>query len=194
MPRCAASPGSGVATSVNSSYIGVRHTVGRWRGVRVMMQEAQFLLTLGAVIMGCGCLGMLIVRLCSPGLQGTGWLSGAFAGGSAGAALLMVPDAPLLSVFAADIALLSSFVLLHVAVLKALRNTEIRISHGFVLATIAGTRYCARPLSACKIRSAVSTCDAGGAGRSLPCCFPMRTRRQPSWLLNAFAKTCRRSI
>jgi diguanylate cyclase (GGDEF)-like protein len=98
-----------------------------------MMQEAQFLLTLGTVIMGCGCLGMLTVRLCSPGLQGTGWLSGAFAGGSAGAALLLVLHAPLLSIFAADMALLSSFVLLHVAVLKVVRSTDVRISHGFVL-------------------------------------------------------------
>lgn len=90
---------------------------------------------LGLVLLACGSLALLVVRLASPKLQATGWLSGAFAAGSVGAGLLLVTSHPLLSVLCADLALLLSFVLLHVAVLR-LTGAYVHRWHGFVLLAV----------------------------------------------------------
>lgn len=95
--------------------------------------EAQVILGLGVLILFGGCLSMLILRLCSPNLQGVGWLCAAYASGTAGAGLLLARGVPLFSVLLADLALLAAFVLLHVAVLKLAHSSKIHFWHGAVL-------------------------------------------------------------
>ena len=91
------------------------------------------ILLLGVVVLAGGSAALLVVRVTSPRLRGTGWLSSAFAAGSLGAGLLLVRGIPALNLFAADLALLLSFVLLHVAVLTLIENPSIQFWHGGVL-------------------------------------------------------------
>lgn len=97
------------------------------------MNVAFVVLSLGAVILACGSLALFVVRRTSPNLQGIGWLSGAFAAGAASAGLLFAGEEPVFSVLSADVALLVSFMLLHVAVLKLVKSTPIRFWHGGLL-------------------------------------------------------------
>jgi len=87
------------------------------KGKRIM--DASTILVLGAVILGLGSLGLLVVRLTNHRLDGLGWLGGAFATGGLGA-LLLITDAhtPILGVLAADLCVILSFLLLHLAVLE----------------------------------------------------------------------------
>jgi diguanylate cyclase (GGDEF)-like protein len=80
----------------------------------------KLILLLGALLLTCGSAGLLIVRLTNPRLQGLGWLGGAFAAGAVGALLLFfAPHMPVVvSILPADVVILSSFVLLQVAVLE----------------------------------------------------------------------------
>jgi len=81
--------------------------------------DASTILVLGAVILGLGSLGLLIVRLTNRRLSGLGWLGGAFATGGLGA-LLLITNAhnPILGILAADLCVILSFFLLHLAVLE----------------------------------------------------------------------------
>lgn len=97
------------------------------------MQIVFAVIIFGVVLMTCGSLGLLVVRLASPQLRGTGWLSLAFFNAAAGAALLLVRSSPLLRVSAADTCLLASFVLLHVAVLRVLERRSIPLLRGALL-------------------------------------------------------------
>jgi len=96
-----------------------------------------FILLLIAVVLGCSCVGPLLVRLNNPRLLGLGWLGGALAAGGSGSILLYagnrVPE--LLSVTLADELVLLSFVLLHCAVLEI---TEERIRPILGLLLMAG--------------------------------------------------------
>lgn len=92
--------------------------------------DARTILIMGTMILAGGSLSLLILRRFSPGLHGVGWLSTSFASGMLGASLLLVRNAPALSVFLADSALLSSFLLLHVAVLKLSRKKKVHYWHG----------------------------------------------------------------
>ena len=80
----------------------------------------QVILFLGAVVLACGSVGFLIVRLSNPLLRGLGWLGGSFASAAAGALLLGCSGhLPRLATIAiADVLVLGSFVLLYVAVLE----------------------------------------------------------------------------
>ena len=81
--------------------------------------DASTILVLGAVILGLGSLGLLIVRLTNRRLHGLGWLGGAFATGGLGALLLVVTaHSPILDILAADLCVVLSFFLLHMAVLE----------------------------------------------------------------------------
>jgi len=81
--------------------------------------DASTILVLGAVILGLGSLGLLVVRLTNSRLNGLGWLGGAFATGGLGA-LLLITNAhnPILGILAADLCVILSFLLLHLAVLE----------------------------------------------------------------------------
>ena len=83
--------------------------------------STEFLLITGAVLLACGCAGLLMVRLNNPRLLGVGWLGAALGAGGTGAFLLFASDrlAPLLSAVLADVLVLLALVLLHVAVMEA---------------------------------------------------------------------------
>lgn len=97
------------------------------------MDAAILILVIGATVMAFGSLALLFVRIASPKLRGMGWLSGAFASGAAGAGLLLLGGYPPVSIIAADAALLLTFVLLHVAVLRLIQNGSVPLWHGGVL-------------------------------------------------------------
>ncbi len=88
---------------------------------------------MGTLILACGSLALFLVRLTSPRLEGTSWLAGAFASGAVGAALLLTSRSPLLWAICADLALLGSFLLVHVAVLRLTKRTEIPYLQGLAL-------------------------------------------------------------
>jgi diguanylate cyclase (GGDEF)-like protein len=81
--------------------------------------DASTILVFGAVILGLGSLGLLVVRLTNHRLDGLGWLGGAFATGGLSALLLIVnAHSPTLDILAADLCVILSFSLLHLAVLE----------------------------------------------------------------------------
>ena len=81
--------------------------------------DAATILILGAVILGLGSFGLLIVHLTNRRLNGLGWLGGAFATGAFGALLLVAgTPSPILRILAADLCVLLGFFFLHVAVLQ----------------------------------------------------------------------------
>jgi diguanylate cyclase (GGDEF)-like protein len=81
--------------------------------------DAATILILGAIILGLGSFGLLVVRLTNRRLNGLGWLGGAFASGGFAALLLLTSStSQILNVLSADLCVLFSFFLLHVAVLE----------------------------------------------------------------------------
>src|ERR1700742_3791673 len=84
------------------------------------------ILIVGSILLTCGCLGLLIVRLHSPRLHGLGWLGASQASGALGAALLLLGDQapPLLNVLFADLFILSAFVLVHLSFLRLLDRDD----------------------------------------------------------------------
>ncbi len=98
------------------------------------MQPSTAILIFGTTLLACGSVSLLVVRLASPRLRGVGLLSAAFATGAFGAGLMMVPATlPLCSVLGADLNLLFSFVLLHVAVLRLVDDSDVPFWHGGLL-------------------------------------------------------------
>ncbi|HTV08030.1 MAG TPA: GGDEF domain-containing protein [Candidatus Aquilonibacter sp.] len=95
----------------------------------------QVILFLGAVVLACGSVGFLIVRLSNPLLRGLGWLGGSFAAGAIGALLLgsygHLPR--LATVPLADVLVLGSFVLLYVAVLELSERSSLFPTFGVAL-------------------------------------------------------------
>lgn len=94
--------------------------------------QAEIILGLGVFILAGGSVSMLVLRLCSPNLQGVGWMSAAFGSGTLGAGLLLAPR-HLATVLVADLALLGAFLLLHVAVLQLSQRKKVHFWHGAVL-------------------------------------------------------------
>ena len=80
----------------------------------------QIILIAGAIILACGCAGLLMVRFDNPRLLGLGWLGTALATGGTGALLLLIDgrQSPLCSVFLSDLLVLASLVFLHFAVME----------------------------------------------------------------------------
>ena len=91
------------------------------------------MLWMDTLLLAFGSLSMLVVRLASPGLQGMGRFSASFAAGSLGGALLLLCGQPLANVLFADMALLGSFILLHVAVLQLLPDRRDSLWPGVAL-------------------------------------------------------------
>jgi diguanylate cyclase (GGDEF)-like protein len=81
--------------------------------------ETDVVLVVGAVLLCCGCGGLLIVRLSNPFLKGLGWIGGSFAAGALGAAVLASPgiSADASAIIAYSLILLA-YVLLHVGILE----------------------------------------------------------------------------
>ena len=97
------------------------------------MDSAVIILDIGTTVLALGSLSFFIVRLASPNLRGMGWLSAAFLSGAIGAALLLFSGRVSLFVLPADLSILLCFVLLHVAVLRLVQNTEVPFWHGGIL-------------------------------------------------------------
>jgi diguanylate cyclase (GGDEF)-like protein len=95
----------------------------------------QLILIIGAILLACGSTGLLIVRLTNPRLKGLDWLGGSFAAGSAGAILLFIQQrgSLFLSVLLADVLILLSIVLLHVAILELTDKDSLFPTLGIVL-------------------------------------------------------------
>lgn len=95
----------------------------------------QVILVLGAVVLACGSVGFVIVRLSNPLLRGLGWLGGSFAAGAAGALLLAcyghLPR--LATIPLADVLVLGSFVLLYVAALELSERSSLFPTFGVAL-------------------------------------------------------------
>ena len=103
---------------------------------------AESILLLGIVMMTCGSATLLLVRWTSPKLLGVGFLSAAFAACAVGAALLLCFRLPLLAILGADLAFLTSFVLLHIAVLRTARVPLVQIWHGGALLSVQAIVDC----------------------------------------------------
>lgn len=95
----------------------------------------QVILFLGAVVLACGSVGFVIVRLSNPLLRGLGWLGGSFAAGAAGSLLLACHGhlPRLATIPLADVLVLASFVLLYVAVLELSERSSLFPTFGIAL-------------------------------------------------------------
>ena len=93
------------------------------------------ILMLGVVVLACGSVGLLVVRLTNPLLRGLGWLGAAFVCGCVGAGLLLLDGqvSGALSIGAADVFVLLAFVLLHVGVLELDEADSLMPSFGMIL-------------------------------------------------------------
>ena len=100
---------------------------------KIFMEAAIVILIFGILLLACGTVGLLILRLTTPYLRGVNWLSSAFAAGSLGAGLLLLHQLTMLTVYGADLALLLSFVLLHMAVITLLKEAPGKFWHGGLL-------------------------------------------------------------
>jgi diguanylate cyclase (GGDEF)-like protein len=98
------------------------------------------ILATAAIILACGCAGLLLVRMSNPRLLGLGWLGAAMAAGGVGAILLMLDPrhSPLRSVLFADLLVLASMSLLHVAVMEVVGLSGLPRVAFFLLALQAG--------------------------------------------------------
>ena len=114
------------------------------------MDTSTVILLMGILLLVCGSMALFLVRLTSPHLKGTAWLGSAFAAGALGAALLLDSASPLLWAILADLCLLSSFVLVHVAVLRLTKHGNIQYWRGLALIAIqmvADGLYCHHALT-----------------------------------------------
>lgn len=104
------------------------------------MPAIQVVLIIGAVVLGCGSLGLLAVRLSNPLLRGLGWVGGAFGAGALGAlALLMHPRLGLLmSLCIAGTLSLTLFVLLQVSVQELIESKSLVPKWGVLLLSLQG--------------------------------------------------------
>ncbi|HEX4155439.1 MAG TPA: GGDEF domain-containing protein [Acidobacteriaceae bacterium] len=98
----------------------------------------QIILLLGAAVLLCGSVGLLIVRLSNPLLRGLGWLGAAFATGAAGSVLLACHGhlSDLATIPLADVLVLAAFVLLNVAVLELSETASLFPTFGVALLTL----------------------------------------------------------
>jgi diguanylate cyclase (GGDEF)-like protein len=85
------------------------------------------ILILGSIMLGCGSIGLLLVRMTSPLLRGLGFLSASFALGSIGSGLLLGAHflPAFFSIVTADLCVLGSFTLLHITVLELFESESL---------------------------------------------------------------------
>jgi hypothetical protein len=90
--------------------------------------ETRIILIVGSILLCCGCIGLVIVRLSNPFLKGLGCLGAMFASGAAGAAFLAIgsESSSDLPVLAADTLILLAFVLLHIC-LQQVMDCKVRL-------------------------------------------------------------------
>lgn len=104
--------------------------------------ETDVVLIVGAILLCCGCGGLLIVRLSNPFLKGLGWIGGSFAAGALGAAVLASPgisaDA---SAIIAYTAILLAYVFMHVGILELMAGRPRLPKLGLTLLTVQAIAF-----------------------------------------------------
>ncbi len=90
--------------------------------------ETRNVLMVGSILLCCGCIGLLIVRLSNPFFKGLGWLGGSFAAGALGATVFALRSrfSSDLLILIADTLILLAYVFLHAGVLE-LTETELSL-------------------------------------------------------------------
>jgi diguanylate cyclase (GGDEF)-like protein len=75
---------------------------------------------ISALLLGCGSVGLLMIRFHNPRLLGLGWLGAALGAGGVGALLLLIDPrrVPLVSVLLPDLLVLAAFAFLNLAVME----------------------------------------------------------------------------
>jgi diguanylate cyclase (GGDEF)-like protein len=104
--------------------------------------ETDAVLVVGAILLCCGCGGLLVVRLSNPFLKGLGWIGGSFAAGALGAAVLASPGIPAgASALIAYTLILLAYVLLHVGILELMAGRPRLPKLGLTLLTVQAIAY-----------------------------------------------------
>jgi diguanylate cyclase (GGDEF)-like protein len=104
--------------------------------------ETDVVLVVGAILLCCGCGGLLIVRLSNPFLQGLGWIGGSFAAGALGAAVLASPGVPAdTSAIIAYTLILLAYSLLHVGILELMMGRARLPKLGLTLLVVQAIAY-----------------------------------------------------
>ncbi len=104
--------------------------------------ETDVVLVVGAILLCCGCGGLLIVRLSNPFLKGLGWIGGSFGAGGLGAAVLASPRlSPDASVFIAYTLILLAYVFLHVGILDLMTGKPRLPKLGLTLLVVQAIAY-----------------------------------------------------
>jgi diguanylate cyclase (GGDEF)-like protein len=104
--------------------------------------ETDVVLVVGAILLCCGCGGLLIVRLSNPFLKGLGWIGGSFAAGALGAAVLASPgiSADASAIIAYTLILLA-YALLHVGILELMVGKPRLPKLGLTLLVVQAIAY-----------------------------------------------------
>ena len=100
-----------------------------------MLTLRDSILIFGSVILACGSLGLLAVRLSNPLLRGLGWLGGGFTAAGA-AAVLFTLDSRIPAFWGqevADLLVVLCFVLVHVAILELVKSESLFPTFGACL-------------------------------------------------------------
>lgn len=105
--------------------------------------ETRVTLIIASILLGSGCLGLLIVRMTNPFFKGLGWLGGCFATGAMGAAIFatqvdMTPD---IATLTADTLILLAYVFLHICILEVTESPTRTPVVGLSLVAIQAALY-----------------------------------------------------
>lgn len=105
--------------------------------------ETRIILVVGSVLLCCGCMGLLLVRLTNPFFKGLGWQGAAFASGALGATIFakragMPADA---FVLLADTLILLAYVLMQVSFLELTESVPLLPRLGLYLLAVQAAVY-----------------------------------------------------
>lgn len=105
--------------------------------------ETRIILVVGSILLCCGCLGLLTVRLSNPFLKGLGWLGGTFAAGAIGATIFAARANVSADAFVllADTLILLAYVLLHVSFLELTESASLLPRLGLYLLAAQAAAY-----------------------------------------------------
>jgi diguanylate cyclase (GGDEF)-like protein len=99
-------------------------------------------LVVGAILLCCACLGLVIAHMGSRVLKGLGWLAGAFTAGALGVAVILVLHSePVPYRIIANTLLLLAYVLLHVSILEITAGDSLIPKLGLILLAIQAASY-----------------------------------------------------
>jgi diguanylate cyclase (GGDEF)-like protein len=105
--------------------------------------ETRVILVVGSILLCCGCVGLVIVRLTNPFLKGLGWVGGSFGAGALGAAILVLRAGTFAdsSRLAAYTLILLAYVLLHVCILELTEIQSLQPTLGIALIAVQAAGY-----------------------------------------------------